>query len=420
MRTSLPLFLLSAGSLLILCGCGASSAGNPPPIVVEPVPAFLPPVHTQVLPGDTIETVCRRLAGNDWVQWRDTLTIELDPRRLQPGTAFDGICSRAGKLLGLRVTLDIRSELLLEKVDGDIYIEKIQRPIETATVRYTGTVSSSLFAAIAEAGGEPELAVRVAEVFQWDIDFLRDLRQGDAFAVVADRLTVDGSYYGYGTIYVARFINRGRVLNAVAYVDGDGRLGYYDEQGRPLRKQFLRAPLKLSRITSRFSMRRVHPIHKRTMPHYGVDYAAPTGTPVLATADGTVSSAGRSSGAGKIVRIRHANGFETSYLHLSRYGRGVRKGARVRQGQVIGYVGSTGWSTGPHLDYRVKQNGRWINPLALSSPPVKPLDESRLAAYNTHAEEALALLDGDQAPSGQILRARLDQLTQPASSAGAG
>jgi murein DD-endopeptidase MepM/ murein hydrolase activator NlpD len=415
------LCLLLAGSLLTLCGCGGtSSAGNPAPIVVEPLPAFLPPVHTQVLPGDTIETVCRRLAGSDWIQWRDALTTELDPRRLQPGTAFNGICSRTGKLLGLKVTLDIRSELLLEQVDGNIYIEKSQRPIKTRTVKHTGTVSSSLFAAIAEAGGEPELAVRVAEIFQWDIDFLRDLRQGDSFAVVADRLTVDEQFYGYGTIFVARFVNRGRVLDAVAYVDGDGRLGYYDEEGRPLRKQFLRAPLKLSRITSRFSMRRVHPVHKRPMPHYGVDYAAPTGTPVLATSDGTVRSAGRNGGAGKMVRIRHANGFETSYLHLSRYGRGIRSGARVRQGQVIGYVGATGWATGPHLDYRVKQNGRWINPLALSSPPVKPLEEARLAEFKSHAEEALTLLAGEQLPSGQVLRARLEQLIKRESNAEAG
>jgi murein DD-endopeptidase MepM/ murein hydrolase activator NlpD len=419
MMSSLPCFLAAAGLLTSGCG-GTSSAGNPGPIVVEPLPAFLPPVHTKVLPGDTIETVCRRLAGTDWLRWRDALTSELDPRRLQPGTTFDGICSRAGQLLGLKVTLDIRSELLLEQVDGDIYIEKSQRPITTRTVKHTGTVSSSLFAAIAEAGGEPELAVRVAEIFQWDIDFLRDLRQGDSFAVVADRLTVDEQFYGYGTIFVARFVNRGRALNAVAYVDGDGRLGYYDEEGRPLRKQFLRAPLKLSRITSRFSMRRVHPVHKRAMPHYGVDYAAPTGTPVLATADGTVRSAGRNGGAGKMVRIRHANGFETSYLHLSRYGRGIRSGARVRQGQVIGYVGATGWATGPHLDYRVKQNGRWINPLALSSPPVKPLVKARLADYRTHAEEALALLNGGQEPPGQVLRARLEKLVKRESDAQAG
>jgi murein DD-endopeptidase MepM/ murein hydrolase activator NlpD len=186
----------------------------------------------------------------------------------------------------------------------------------------------------------------------------------------------------------------------VIYPDDDGRLGYYDVEGRALRKQFLRSPLKFSRITSRFSMSRFHPVLKRRLPHYGVDYGAPVGTSVLVTADGTVTFLGRNGGAGRMIRVRHPNGYETHYLHLSRYASGIRKGARVVQGQVIGYVGSSGLSTGPHLDYRVQQNGRWINPLTISSPPTKPLDASRLQRFLAHALAVLELLEGREAPVG--------------------
>jgi murein DD-endopeptidase MepM/ murein hydrolase activator NlpD len=265
-------------------------------------------------------------------------------------------------------------------------------------VSLEGTITSSLFGAVEDAGADPDLAVRVAEVFQWDIDFLRDLRRGDRFVVLASRETVDGEFYRWGTIYAARFVNGGRTLDAFVYPDDEGRLGYYDGRGSPLRKQFLRSPLRFSRVTSRFSMRRYHPVLQRSMPHYGVDYGAPVGTPVMATADGVVTLAGRNGGAGNMVTLRHPNGYETSYLHLSRYGPGVRRGTRVAQGQVVGYVGSSGLSTGPHLDYRVKLNGRWVNPLTLASPPAKPLGDSRRARFVAHAEAVVALFEGREPP----------------------
>ncbi|HHQ48459.1 MAG TPA: hypothetical protein ENK19_06195 [Acidobacteria bacterium] len=252
------------------------------------------------------------------------------------------------------------------------------------------------------AGGDAELAVRLAQIFQWDIDFFRDLRKGDRFVVVADRRTVDGRPYGWGELYAARFVNGGRTLTAIAFPDENGRIGYYDLEGRPLRKEFLRAPLKFSRITSRFSLHRYHPILHRRMPHYGVDYGAPVGTPVHVTADGVVRFVGRKGGAGKMISVRHTNGYETNYLHLSRYGRGIHRGVRVRQGQVIGYVGQTGMATGPHLDYRVRHNGRWINPLRIASPPARPLAKKRLARFLSYAITVQALLDGKEPPRGAM------------------
>ena len=369
-------------------------------IEVQPLEPVFEPVRATVSSGDTIESVCRRLAGDDWVSWRDALLVELDPRSLRPGTTFEGRRRTDGRLDQLQVHLDLRTRLYLNASAEGIVIERRTRPVERQLVHLEGEVTSSLFAAVEEAGGGPELAVRMAEIFQWDIDFLRDLRTGDRFIAVVDREYVDGAPFAYGTLFAVRFVNDGRVLDALVYPDDSGTLGYYDSEGRPLRKQFLRSPLKFSRITSRFSMNRFHPVHKRRMPHYGVDYGAPVGTPVHVTSDGTVTFVGRNGGAGNMIRVRHPNGYETNYLHLSRYAKGIRNGMRVTQGQVIGYVGSTGWSTGPHLDYRVKLNGQWINPLVIASPPVEPLREDRLKRYLRHALGVLYLLEGREPPPG--------------------
>ena len=392
-----------AVSLLLIAGCGTenNSAANADNVVtVEPLVRYHPPLQTVVEPGDTLESVSRRLAGADWVAWRDALVAEVDPRKLFPGTEFRGRTTPDGRLERLDVILDRRSEVSLERGPGGIAVTRIVRPIESEVVRIEGVVESSLFGAMEAAGGGADLAVRVAEIYQWDIDFFRDLRRGDRFIVVADRQQVDGEFYGWGTIFAARFVNGDRVLDAVVYPDDTGRLGYYDLEGNPLRKQFLKSPLEFSRVTSRFSMNRFHPVLKRRMPHYGVDYGAPVGTPVRVTADGTVTLAGRKGGGGNMVTVRHANGYETNYLHLSRFGKGVRRGVRVSQGQVIGYVGSSGLSTGPHLDYRVTQNGRWINPLSISSPPVEPLSDERLQRFLAHALAVLSLIDGGEPPVG--------------------
>jgi murein DD-endopeptidase MepM/ murein hydrolase activator NlpD len=387
-------------ALAVGCGGGTSGAAATTEVIVHPLVQFHPPVQTFVAAGDTIESLSRRLARRDWIAWRDALVEEIDAKRLFPGTEFHGILSPAGTLESLKVVFDRRNEVHFTAGPDGIIAERIERALESEVVRLEGVVESSLFGAVKSAGGDPELAVRMAQIYQWDIDFLRDLRKGDLFVVVADRQSVDGEFYGWGTIFATRFVNRKRTLDAVIYPDDNGRLGYYDLEGHPLRKQFLRSPLKFSRVTSRFSMNRYHPVLKRRMPHYGVDYGAPVGTPVHVTADGTVTRAGRNGGGGNMVTIRHTNGYETNYLHLSRYGKGVRRGVRVSQGQVIGYVGSTGLSTGPHLDYRVKLNSRWINPLTISSPPVKPLVEGRLQRFLAHALAVLTLIDGEPTPVG--------------------
>ncbi|MEX1312122.1 MAG: peptidoglycan DD-metalloendopeptidase family protein [Candidatus Sulfomarinibacteraceae bacterium] len=393
--------ILIACLQLIGCGAGNGDArADVPPVEVVPLTEHRPPVSTTVAAGDTLETVSRRIAGRDWVAWRDALAGEIDPRKLRPGTVFEGVQSPRGVLEELRVVLDLRSELIFLASEGAIECSLVEREVTSEVIRLEGVVESSLFGAVERAGGRPALAVGMAEIFRWDVDFLRDLRQGDSFVVIVDEQRIEGEFYRYGTIFAARFTNKGKALDAVVFPDQNGRLGYYDLDGVPLRKMFLRSPLKFSRVTSRFSTSRFHPVLKKRMPHYGVDYGAPVGTPVHVTADGIVTMAGRNGGAGNMVRVRHPNGYETNYLHLSRYGGGIRKGVRVTQGQVIGYVGSTGYSTGPHLDYRVRHNGSWINPLSISSPPVEPLEDDRLQRFLGHALAVLDLLEGREAPVG--------------------
>ncbi len=404
MRMQVVRAVAIATALLGVTGCGPAEspvrASGVPPVEVSRVQAFRQPVRTAVQPGDTLESVSRRLAGDDWVSWCEALSSEVDPRELPPGLVFEGREGPAGRLERLSVRLDLRSSLTLKKSDSGVEVERADRPVTSKVVRVEGTIDSSLFGAVETAGEGAELAVRLAEIFQWDIDFFRDLRSQDRFVLLVDRETVDGELYRYGPIYAARFVNAGRVLDAILYKGPDGRPGYYDLKGRPLRKQFLKAPLRFSRITSRFSLHRFHPVLHRSMPHYGVDYGAPVGTPVHSTADGVVTWVGRKRGGGKMITVRHPNHYETSYLHLSRYAKGLRRGRRVRQGEVIGYVGQTGFATGPHLDYRIRYNGRWINPLRMASPPARPLDPGQLDRFMEHALAVTLVLEGKDPPRG--------------------
>ena len=230
--------------------------------------------------------------------------------------------------------------------------------------------------------------------FGWDIDFNTDLRRGDSFRLVFEKKFLNGRFTGYRDILAAEFVNAGSAYRAFRFTYPDtGASDYFDENGGSRRKDFLRSPIKFARITSRFSSRRFHPIHKIYRPHYGVDYAAPVGTPIQATADGEVLFAGRDGGAGNMVRLRHKNRYETAYLHLSRFGPRVRKGAQVKGGDIVGYVGSSGDSTGPHLDYRIYHYGKPVNPLGHKFKPADPLRAEFLEAYGREVERLSLLLD---------------------------
>ena len=264
---------------------------------------------------------------------------------------------------------------------------------EEASVRGTIDARNNSLVAALNAGGETvTLAVALAEILSGEIDFNNDLRRGDRFSLLFERTWREGAFgeretvfAGYGDILAAEFVNDGREMRAYRFqVPGEPEAQYFDESGRSMKRLFLRSPFRFEpRVTSRFSYRRVHPVHGGVRPHLGVDYGAPVGTPVIAVATGSVVSAGRSGASGNMVRLRHTNGYETYYLHLSAFADGIRPGVRIGQGQMIGRVGATGVVTGPHLDYRMRKNGTFVNPLLehRDLPPGDPVPEAQMAAF---------------------------------------
>ena len=277
---------------------------------------------------------------------------------------------------------------------GDTFVgrEVTEEPERTTAYKHA-TIDHSLFVSSQRAGLEDGLTMRLAHIFQWDIDFVLDIRKGDEFYVLYEELYLGEEFIGPGEILAAEFVNQGDSYQALLYTDDDGESGYYSPTGNNMRKAFLRAPVEFSRISSNFNLRRVHPLFKRTMPHRGIDYAAPSGTPILASGDGTVTSAARSKANGNFVVIKHGEQFVTKYLHLSKFGRGVRRGARVKQGQTIGYVGATGWANGPHLHYEFLVNGIHKNPRTVKLPDVAPIRGDELPRFNTQAIPLISRLE---------------------------
>ncbi len=260
------------------------------------------------------------------------------------------------------------------------------------------TITSSLWNAMVDAGISPLLISSISDIYAWSIDFFA-VQKGDRFKVLYEQKVCDGEVIAIDTVRYAEFSHDGSVLPMIMYNQHDGGNIWWNEKGESMRKAFLKAPLKYSRVSSGFSYARRHPVTRKVRPHTGVDYAAPTGTPVQTIGDGTVTSIKYEGAGGKTVRIRHNSVYSTAYLHLSRYASGLKVGQRVRQGEVIGYVGSTGRSTGPHLDFRVWKNGTPINPLKMDSPPAEPLKKENMDAFEAMAEKYKARIDTIQAQS---------------------
>jgi len=295
---------------------------------------------------------------------------------------------RAGELFRIHITPDGGLRSLGFDMDeesfvtwmrqGDTYVrEDGAYPVEYRLKGVSGIIEASLYQSLQKIGAPLTLAPKMNDILGWDIDFNRDLRQGDTFRILYDEVWKEGQLVRTGSIKALEIVNRGKVKRALGFTSEGGRPGYFDPDGNNMQKQLMRAPLEYSRISSGYSHRRFHPVLKRWMPHLGVDYAAPLGTPVRAGGDGVVLTAAIKKGNGRYIQIRHTNReYETYYLHLSRFAKGIRKGTRVIQGQIIGYVGATGYATGPHLDYRVKRNGTFVNPRKLKLPAAAPVTDS--------------------------------------------
>jgi murein DD-endopeptidase MepM/ murein hydrolase activator NlpD len=355
--------------------------------LAAPQPAALP-AHSIVLTveaGDTLDSVLTD-GGLDRsesaVMIRD-IARTLDLRRLRPGNLVRFHYQADGHVDSVELKVTGWGEIDAVRTDsGFLVVPQLAAQNEIDTV-ISAKIESSLYDALMSEGEGPQLAQQIADIFQWDVDFFA-LQRGDSFSLVVKKKFVGSDAVGYGPILAARFTQSGQTFEAFQQ-ESAGRAGYYGRNGTPLRKQFLRAPLRFTRITSKFSKSRWHPILHCFKPHHGVDYGAPVGTPVMTTADGVVVEAGRKGGEGNYIRIRHTSRLDTYYLHLSRFVKGVRPGRKVTQGDVIGYVGSTGLATGPHLDYRVNDHGTWLDPLNLKSISPDPLPRALLQQFRTNA-----------------------------------
>jgi murein DD-endopeptidase MepM/ murein hydrolase activator NlpD len=313
-------------------------------------------------------------------------------RLLAPGTIVQAKIDQSGGLRSLWYLTDRDTVLSIDRI-GETF-QPFEQPVElTRGIQMkSGEIETSLFAATDTAGIPDGVAIQLADIFGGDVDFHRDLRRGDRFAVIFETVYFDGRAVRSARVLAAEFSTRRQTFRAVWFQDSSGRGGYYTSDGENLRKVFLRSPLEFSRVTSGFGIRR-HPILQQWRAHQGVDYGAPTGTKVKATGDGVVAFAGRRSGYGNLIVLKHHGGYSTYYAHLRDFARGLRAGTRVLQGETIGHVGQTGWATGPHLHYEFRVHDQNRNPLTMTFQPAQPLLEIELPAFRRAAEPLLTRLD---------------------------
>jgi murein DD-endopeptidase MepM/ murein hydrolase activator NlpD len=350
------------------------------------------PVEFRLMRGETVTQVFQKLGmgGGEAREATNALAEHVNLRALKAGNHYSAFLNPDSSLASLEMNLEGNGRVEMKRQAGQWAVDWLpyERSVRLRVLR--GTLDGSLDLSIRRAGGPIGLAYRMADVLQWDLDFTRDLKRGDTFEILYEEVLLDGQPHAVGAVYALSYENDGKRHEVYRYGDSGT---YYDGEGRPLKKMFLRSPLRYSRITSTFSQRRFHPVLKEFRPHYGVDYGAPIGTPVQVTANGIVAFVGSDRGGGNVVKVQHPGGYTTAYLHLSRFGAGIRPGARVHQGDIIAFTGMTGLATGPHLDYRVQYRGQWIDPLTLKSVREEPIPQNRLASFRSWRNEMRSSLD---------------------------
>ncbi len=367
---------------------------QPNPARPDPVPSR----HWQtfrVKPGDSLARLFKR-AGVSARQLDELMKSGKAVKKLRKIYPKDLIhlSLDQGRLDALRYDIDYQSYLLVERRDGKLVADIHQHRIDTRTTHASGTIESSLFLAAQKAGISQNLIMELAGIFGWDIDFALDIRKGDRFTVVYEERYRDGEKIADGHILTAEFTNRGKTYRAVRYTNPDTHVSeYYTPQGKSMRKAFLRTPVNFSRISSRFTLNRYHPVLHKFRSHKGVDYAAKRGTPIYASGDGKVIFKGRKGGYGRVIILQHGAKYTTLYAHLNSYNKKIRTGSRVKQGQTIAYVGSSGLATGPHLHYEFRVNGVHRNPLTVKLPESKPVPKRYLADFEAATAPLLAQLD---------------------------
>ena len=399
------LLILFTATLFVGCnGSGANEGGgdNDSTQVVEDPRTIqygvdvtdLDEVQGKVANGQIITSLLRNLGADQKAITQAAFIPEsvFDVRRMKAGNNYLSYYTQDSvpQLVYLVYQHSV-TDFIVFHFEDSLHVEQFIKPTTLKTRTGEFVVETSLWNAIVDADMNMELALQLSDVYAWTVDFF-GLQKGDGFKVYYDELFVDSVSIGISKIHAASYKRGDKELFAVFYENDEVR-GYWDLDGNNLKKAFLKAPLSFSRISSKFSYARKHPVHKIVRPHTGVDYAAPMGTPVMAIGDGVVTFKGYKGGGGHTVKIRHNSTYTSAYLHLSKYGKGVVEGARVSQGQVIGYVGSSGTSTGAHLDFRIWKNGSPIDPLKMESPPTEPIPANARAEFDSVKTVMLQMLD---------------------------
>lgn len=420
-------WLLGLSSIFLLGAVGAFAIAPqnlpldvPTAEIVEDV--ALPDLSEPSL--NTIKEQGRPLLSVDQVRRDDTLSTLLDrmnirnpeaiaflrndrdaqvlATQLRPGRTLISKTTLSGELLELHFQIDTSHGLVINKSSQGYVAQQQPLTVQQHIIVKSAEIQSSLFAATDQAGIPDQIATQIAEIFSSDIDFNSDLRRGDRFTVVYEESFSNGEPIKSGKVLSTEFINQGKSHEAVLYKTADGKENYFSAEGKNLQKAFLRSPLEFSRISSGFSLARLHPVLNTLRAHRGVDYAAPIGTRVRSVSDATVTFVGQQGGFGNVVILQHANGISTVYGHLSRFATGLRRGQKVNQGQEIGFVGMTGLATGPHLHYEFRVNGEHRDPLKVALPTATPLPADEMSAFRDHSQpllEQLALLRGSNLAS---------------------
>jgi murein DD-endopeptidase MepM/ murein hydrolase activator NlpD len=352
-----------------------------------------------VLPRETLSDILSRynvsLSGIDLLARRSRGIFDL--RRIRAGNNFSVLCQNDSlQTVKFFIYEETPTSFVVFDLGDSVHVYTGAKEIERRIKETSGIIESSLWNATVAQGNDPQLALELSDIYAWTIDFF-GIQRGDNFRAIYEQLYVEGQSIGIGKILASHFQNRGNDYYAFYFVQ-DSVGDFFDEQANSLRKTFLKAPLRYSRISSRYSNRRLHPVHRVYRPHHGVDYAAPTGTPVMAVGDGIITIARYRGANGNMVEIKHNSVNKTQYLHLSKYGKGIREGVRVKQGQVIGYVGSTGTSTGPHLDFRFYEHGKPVDPLSVKSPPAEPVKDRYTEQFHVLSDSIMITLKSIDLP----------------------
>lgn len=375
---------------------------------LEPAPSAAAPVETEAAQvdtpkGETIDVVVEKgatlskifanldLPAQDLEQ---IVKLGNDARkltRLRPGESITFSLSDSHELQRLSYALGYDRTLHVVRDENGTFKSEIEEhPLEYRQTLGSGAIHTSFYQAAVDAGLPPDMVLRLADIFGWKINFLTDIQEGDRFSILYETVYKDGEPVTTGDILAASFINNGKLYQAVRYTDREGNTTYYTPDGKSLKRGFLRYPVDFSRISSRFSNARLHPILQEVREHKGVDFAAPTGTPIRAAADGKITFQGWKGGYGKVVMLQHDGTYSTVYGHMSRFEDGLREGARVKQGQVIGYVGATGYATGPHLHYEFRINGVHRDPLTVALPEAQPIPAGERSRFLAESAQILA------------------------------